>query len=435
MSNTKEWAKNQLEKAQKAAEEAQSRLDKALDRISEFQKTVEGHNVFFLSDSNKYALSDINSKGSVVWTFITAEAAAKFFNLSTAEEKRTFDGVLRELGRIKLRSVNSFNEQPANVLNLMTKDGWIDVADGPYDEIFDVLMTSLSGGRQHVRDHIEKVLVYKYLHPECYKLPCITISGEGGVGKNEFVEQVLGTIFGKQQIAVLGSEEAFGPFNGQMLGKTVVFIDEALSEKTNAESLKRKVGNETIQINMKYGIQGTYDNTPWYWLGGNGTNGAVMLAGDMTDRRYSVISVDKSIMHWVAKHLGLDDEITSVLPDSHPCVQWYVEHANALSDRVQVAKYFGSIVLKWRDQKSPPSALHDTDYRKILHAQTSIIDDIVDSIFSAGDFEHIEAKTLYDVYKLTMKHDNPSGRTKGKKTFLEDVRRIAKRRYPNVVYD
>jgi len=423
------------EKAESQLERAREKIEKAEARIAEFQAEIEKNNVYFIADNNKYATNDIDPKGNIVWTFITAEASAKLFNLVTAEDKRIFDGVLRELNRIKLRSVNSFNSQPDNVLNLMSQEGWIEPMSGDYDPVFDVLMNSLSGGRQNVRDHIEKVLVYKYLHPECYKLPCITISGEGGVGKNEFVEQVLATVFGKQQIAVVGTEEAFGQFNGQMLGKTIVFIDEALSDKTNAENLKRKVGNETLQINMKYGIQGTFDNTPWYWLGGNGTNGAVMLAGDMTDRRYSVITVKHSVMHWVAKHLDLDITVNGVLRDDHPCVQWYVEHAQALSDRQEVAKWFGSICVKWAKQTSPPSALHADDYKNVLSIQKSVMDEVIDNVFGDTAFTHIEAKTLYTMYKLTIRSDNPSARAKGRNTFLEDVKRLVEKRYPNVRYD
>jgi hypothetical protein len=355
--------------------------------------------VYYVGEKNCYMMYQ-NEGG---WKSYEPAAMAKLARLTSADDKEIFDDLLRATGRLKEYTVISFHKKPENILNFLSTEDWLHPTQGEYHPIFDIVMSSLSGGKQENRDHLEKCLVWKYKHPEDYKVPCITISGAGGVAKNEFVELTLSTIFGERQVIALGTEQAFGQYNGQMIGKTVVFIDEAIVEKSDAEALKRKVGNKTISINEKYGLQGTYENTPWYWLGGNGTNGAVMLAKDVTDRRYSVLTVKHSVMYWVCLHLAIDPpQIGEVLPASHEAVQWYQENANVLSDKEQVAKWLYSIVMKWWSQKFTPSALHSEDYQRVVASQKNYFDETMEYVFN-DKFKHIEGATLYRVYQLISK--------------------------------
>lgn len=401
--------------------------------VERFAEIINRNNVHYVSEPNKYAVQ--NSQG--VWTYIAVDAFYKQHLIHTADDKRTFDLVLSHMQRMKRKAESSFREQPDDVLNVLDRSRWLQPAPGPVDPIFDVLLDSLSGGRQNVRDHIEQVFVYKYLHPECYTLPCITISGEGGAGKNEFVDKVMKTVFGAHQVESLGTAEAFGQFNGRMLGKTVIYIDEALVDRTDANAMKRKVGNMTMDVNVKYGMQGSFDNTPWYWLGGNGTNGAVMLAGDTTDRRYSILTVSKNIMHWVGKHIGVDTGTGSkTLPGSHPCVQWFNEHKDKLSDPIHVARWLDSVVERWRDQKHVPSALHDEDYSKVRKAQKSVMEDVMESVFLDPDFTYISGATLYEVFKAQTAIDSPATRAvKNMTTFIQDAKKWLDDRELPIAYD
>jgi Family of unknown function (DUF5906) len=391
---------------------------------------VTDKDIYYLADQNRYLMYR-KGKG---WKTYLAEAMHKVLGLTESVEKQCLDEVLRAARRLKETSAITFADCDDTVLNFLSRKDWLKPVEGDYNAVFDIVMQSLSDGKQENRDHIEKCLVYKYLHPEDYRIPCITISGGGGAGKNEFVEQVLATIFGGLQVAVLGTEAAFGQFNGQMIGKTVVFIDEAIVEKSDAEDLKRKVGNKTISINEKYGLQGTYDNTPWYWLGGNGTNGAVMLAKDVTDRRYSVLTVKHSVMYWVAKYLDIElPRVGAVLPDSHEAVQWYRENQWALSDRTQVSHWLHSLIERWGDQKFVPSALHADDYEAVAESQKNTLDETMEFVFKRDTFAHIEATTLYRVYRLLCK-ETSTGYVKKRNTFYTDARRWLEINMPHIVW-
>jgi len=408
MSDIKLVKPSQL-KAEQQAEEA----------VEKFAKLIEKYNVYFLSEPNKYAVQ--NSLG--VWTYLAVDAFYKQHLIHSPDDKRTFDMVLSHMNRMKRAAVNSFRAPDDDVLNVISREKWLQPTPGQVDPIFEVLLNSLSGGRKYVREHIEKVFVYKYLHPETYTLPCITISGEGGAGKNEFIDKVMKTVFGEHQVESLGTTEAFGQFNGRMLGKTVIYIDEALVDRTDANAMKRKVGNKTMDVNVKFGLQGSFDNTPWYWLGGNGTNGAVMLAGDTTDRRYSVLTVTNNIMHWVGQQIGVDVS-QGVLPGSHPCVRWYNDNEWKLEDKAHVSRWLNAMVEQWGSQEHAPSALHDEDYTAVRKAQKSVFEDVMESVFHDPAFTHIKGETLYDVFKLKTSKDSPAVRSvKNKVAFLQDVER------------
>jgi predicted P-loop ATPase len=158
----------------------------------------------------------------------------------------------------------------------------------------------------------------------------LIIYGEGGVGKNTFVKEVLGTIFGPHQVLVADAEKTLGQFNGLIQGKTVVMIDEAIAEKVNVERLRRTVGNRTVDVNPKYGKQGEHDNTALYLAGGNDSSGPILLAGDATDRRWSIIRVEKSIIQRLA-----DDRKCSF----DEALELYKLMEHVYTDKEEVAKW------------------------------------------------------------------------------------------------
>jgi hypothetical protein len=376
-------------------------------RNEEFQRynlLIARDNVYYVTDQSKYLIYNL-TKG---WLYVDQVALKKKYQLTGTDENRWFDEALDLDGRIRDSVVITFKETDKSILNLLSYDQWLKPKQGPVHKIFGVLLDSLGGGRPAVREHIERCFAYKYCYPENYKLPCITISGEGGVGRNEFIELVLGTVFGTRQVAVLGTKSAFGEYNGSMIGKTVVFIDEAIPAKVNADDLKRKAGNPTIDINVKYGVQGNFDNTPWYWLGGNGTNGSMFLAGDTTDRRYSVITVNRNLMHWVGKlpEINMEVDGRKALPDNHPCVAWWNENVKALSDSEEVSHWLYEMLQKYGDQPRCPSAWHDEDYTNVLESQKGAFQETMEHVFDDPKFEHIEKDTLYQIYEIYARKNN-----------------------------
>lgn len=381
-----------------------------------FADIITHNDIFFVADVGKYMMY----RDDTGWKSYDKSDILRLFCVT---DGTLFDEILFNLKRTKRSSAMSFESVNEDILNFLSVGDWLQPEQGQHDVIFDILLDSLSNGKIENREHLEQCIVWKYLHPEDFSLPCITISGEGGVGKNEFVEQVLATIFTRRQVIALDTSTAFGDYNGLMLGKAVVFIDEAIVEKSDAEALKRKVGNRTISINEKYGLQGSYENTAWYWLGGNGTNGAVMLAGDVTDRRYSVMTTSRSMMHYICGHLSLDPPQPGVvLKGDHPAVQWFKDNQAKLHNKSHVAKFLMTLIQKHAGLKRCPTALHSQDYRDVITSQAGPFEETMDHVFNRKGFTHIDGKTLYVVYQNMCKESGQS-KVRGRNKFYADTKR------------
>jgi hypothetical protein len=325
-----------------------------------------------------------------------------------------FDEALNQLNRKKMSVECSFFPKPDRVLNLMRRDHWLKPQEGEPHYAFDLLTMSLGNGKKKNMDHIEQVVYWKYTHPDEFRLPCLVIYGEGGAGKNTFVKEVLGTIFGPHQVLIADADKALGQFNGLVQGKTVVMIDEAVADKVNAERLKRTVGNRTIDVNPKYGKQGEHDNTPLYFAGGNDRSGAILLANDATDRRWSILRVDKSIIQHLAedKVISFDDALVE-----------YDKLKHAYSDPDEVAKWLNYLIERWQHLEMPPVGLHDDDYQKLIEVQKSPMDEVFEIVFLRDDFEYIDGSTLHKLYQRYAKEVNPSLRgLLGKNKLLEQAR-------------
>jgi len=229
----------------------------------------------------------------------------------------------------------SAKQLPDYTLNRFRRDHWVTPKAGKYHEVFDILIRSLGDNKTENMKHIIQVIAWKYLYPEAYDLPCIVIYGEGGAGKNTFVERVLGTMFGKNQVIAIRQEQMRN-FNGLIEGKIAVLLDEASSDKANMDQLKHMIGQESLVIDRKYGKNYQSDNLALYFTGGNGALGAVYLGRDQSDRRFSILQVDRSIIDHVMEVKDFSKR--------QDAVDWWTEHKHLLENRDQVAMWLHSIL-------------------------------------------------------------------------------------------
>ena len=406
-----------LEKAaDKLADKIQAEEDKLNDNsggiVSQYKIELADKEIYFIGDTDTYI--EIFPDGNKL--YYRRNAFRDIYG-KPADDSISIHVAMKELKKVRKSIVNTFKPYNKDFLNLMSTSNWLKPVPGAVHFMFDLLMDSLSCGDPEAREHIESVIAYKYLHPDEHRIPCIAWHGEGAAGKNTLFD-TLAVIFGDSQVGRLKYNDIFGDYNGGMLGKTVILIDEASIDNQSAEKMRQLIGNSKIYVNVKFGPQKQVDNTPLYFIAGNDTTGSVKLRGDATDRRYSVVGIKPKInlWYWVKQYFKLGDNAD----DKDISDAWF-SNEYVLTQEEEVAKWLNYLVSKYGHLTRPPEALHSTIYKQIIVSQRGWFECLMDELFT-DNFEYISRETLYSIAKEYAKVNSPSSsRVKHKQSFFADV--------------
>jgi hypothetical protein len=388
-------------RARLKADEAEKR--KAAYRI-EIAEVLANRELYYIQNSN--VINEYNSKRGTWDTFTIESMKTRYSVLRKAEAMDIFtDEYLN--GRMYNDFTYTFNDVEPTTLNKMRRDHWLTPKKGTVSKWFEYLIQSLGGNKPENMEHIEHVLAWKYLHPEEYQLPCMVIYGQGGVGKNELVN-ILAHIYGPNQVTATDFASIGGNFNGVLAGKTIVFIDEMADDKTDMNIMKKYVNNRTVTVNEKFVKAQVVDNTALYMTGTNSLTGAIQLAKDSSDRRWSILKVEKNLIDWIAA--GEDctyDEAIDL---------WEAEGRSIIKSPEHIAVWLHHILTKYKSYKKP-TPLHGQDFKELCEVQKTALELVCDNVFLEDGFSHIATSTLYDIYKKTSAEDNPRGYILGKQNF------------------
>jgi hypothetical protein len=333
-----------------------------------------------------------NEDGS--WLGISDRALQKErAGLRDGIENSLFLDVLKEDGRWFDRCTYTFKKCPKNVLNMLNLKFCPRVDDGQEVHwLLDMLIGSIGGGKAENIEHIEKLIVAKYLHPENVMLPALVLQDGGGTGKGMLVSNVLMTLFGRTSVADnLKIADVCGKaFNAALEGKAVWYINEAARGRYSLDDLKIKIGSKTFWVEHK-GINAfECDMTALVIISGNDSSGAVQLSHGGVDRRWSVVKGGKPIKTALMARLGCSEQDAG---------RWLTKTGEAiLNDAVEVGRWINGLIARHGDVDQL-DALHGDDYAALAETQASIEDRLFDALFLRDpDFSHIKRSTLYDLY-------------------------------------
>lgn len=304
-------------------------------------------------------------------------------------EREILYDVMKQDSRWYDRATYSFAKVDDDTLNMMVID-FVEPIDEEPHWIFDTLIRSIGGEHPENYEHIEKLIVTKYLHPETVAIPALLLHDGGGTGKGVFASRVLPAIFGRHAVGSnLRVNHVVGKFNAVGQGMAVWVLNEASRGGYSHSALKALVGSDTYAIEHKGTNPIVGPMTAWIIMSTQDVDGAVLLEGGGADRRWSVVIADRELPHLIADRMGCTYTEAK---------DWFDREGKLiLSDRVEAGRWINSLITRHGDQNIT-QGLHGRDYRSMMQVQSSIETLLFKTVFDDDDFEMIRTTTLYDAY-------------------------------------
>jgi hypothetical protein len=402
-------AKVQEAQAKEAAQREREQV--ILANVCEY---LDDNDVYFVGKDDRYFVYDTHMQD---WNFVSANALRTMDGrIRDNDAFKKLQEVMEAQGRMRQLKTYTFSETPPNVLNMIRRERWLQPSFARTENtwFFETLMRALGNDRHENIQHLMQVIGWKYLHPEDHQLPALCFYGSGGTGKNILVDSVLATVFGKNFTLATKFNE-IEAYNDLLAGKVVALIDEAAQDKMSADTLKRMVGNQRIQISAKYQSTYTCDNTALYLISTNDYSGALRMEKNDSNRRWSVLKVATPLHELLATGLG-------VTPDDARMALRAELVKDIYENPTEVAAFLGLCVMEANKLLSAPSALHGADYDNLSELQQDAVDEVLREIFiEYSAFDYITTTALYEVYKERHAELNPSSGAMKSSTFYGRV--------------
>jgi hypothetical protein len=351
------------------------------------------YDVYYVSTSDLWFYKEHGE-----WHSVKPRAFSEKFRvwLPDGDAREVFYNVL-DLQERKMNVAHYAWEERDGYLNLLSMDQFCEaVPANGYHAAFDLLFHSLGGGKKENIEHLERVLLSKWQHPENHLLPCLVLADGGGTGKSLLLSGVAPVTFGKKNVADnLSIEMAFGKFNRSIAGKAIAFVNEAPEDREDDKGILRTIHSPTINIEAKGRDPIQAANTALYVISSNPKSGyAVRLAHSDVDRRFSIIFGGKPLRWHVAEFYGLSHDNEDEA--GHNKVVDELQHV--LSDPKEVGRWLYCKELQYGDVASV-RALHGTDYKKQSADTEDMHTRVFDAIFQAEGFSYVRSELLFKFYQ------------------------------------
>ena len=421
--NHKQSLSDMVAKVQKVEDEEVhgEELPEAIqDTLSRFATLIKDKNLHYVESDDVFYMQKGFTEGK--WTVVTKPVLRTGYGiiLSDAASPMVTE-LLDAAGRRKDNVVCTFKSCAGDELNVMQKGAWLIPEEGDYHPILDVLFSSINDGSKACIDMTERWLMYKYFKPEDHRLMALVRYGEGKVGKTEYANTMVYTLFGGVGVKVLSAEGVFGQFNGDMLGNVFTLVDEFNTSRAFIDNIQLMVGNSTLEINVKRGVKGTFANTSGFEFAANGNVAQALINGTGTDVRYGFIPVKRNVIIHAMIYLDMPSEH---LEGKSPkecrddenylkAEKWYNNNLEYLSDNEHVARWFGAIVVKhadaWNEDgdfiMDKPMPIFDEEYKNHVQDNKPIIETFCDKLFNHPHFRAIKRKEMYKLFYAYVKDE------------------------------
>ncbi len=356
----------------------------------------------------------------------------EIFRFVNKAHQNDFHALLEQMGRNYLSYTYSFTNENSKIFNLAegVRERWLkpveytgEIQDYQCPIGIDILFTSLSGGNQQVRDHIEEVVIRKYRNPGDYKIPNLFLFGEGAVGKNEFVTDFLGKIF-VDSCAVTNfktlTENAWS-----LVGKCCVLVDETISSKTDYDRFKSIAGNREFLVKKLYSDVVSIPNIMHLVVSGQGHDGPLSITDDATTRRFSAVYYTRHIFNWFADYLDWG-EFNKETDEAQFKKEWdKIKEVDFTPEKISA--WLGWVAAKFPVDQ-PVQAYHGEAYKRMVEAHKSPVDSLIDDVILldyTGKPRAFAMDELYVLYKEFTRYYFAGRQPLGRNKFMQNISGLA----------
>jgi hypothetical protein len=222
--------------------------------------------------------------------------------------------VAKEKGRMFKHIVRDFNtaHRPGTYNQMIDiRSFWLKpVYDVEPHPAFRLLCLSIAGGDEDYADQLERMVAYRYIHPEDVMIPNIDSCATGGTGRDTFFG-IIRNVFTEECCATISEETFSGTHNGDLFGKMWVKVSEKDSRSIPIDKIKDLTGDR-IYRHRAMGENATDAVRLFnFMFFRNGYTTTAKLAGtgpSGEDRRFEPIIARYNLARHIAKYTGMIDD-------------------------------------------------------------------------------------------------------------------------------
>jgi hypothetical protein len=314
-------------------------------------------------------------------------------------------------GRIFKHIVRDFStaHRPAtyNQMNDIRKYWLQPVYEKEPHPAFRLLTLSIAGGSEEYADQLERIVAYRYVHPEDVMIPNVDSCATGGTGRDTFFG-IIRSIFTDECCATISEETFSGTHNGDLFGKMWVKVSEKDSRSIPIDKVKDLTGDK------KYRHRAMGENAMdavrlfVFLFFRNGYTTTAKLAGSGSsgeDRRFEPIIARYNLARHVAQFLELIPELKAdfSLEDETLATQiikkWQTE---AYQNEEEIAVWLGYIIQKHNvTPMTELLPLHGEYYKEMLARQAKGIEVFMPKLLSLIDESNVlNLKAIHKLYEI-----------------------------------
>ena len=285
---------------------------------------------------------------------------------------------------------------------------WLEpVLDKEPHPAFRLLTLSIAGGSAEYADQIERIIAYRYVHPQDVMIPNVDSCATGGTGRDTLFN-VIRSIFTDECCATISEETFSGTHNGDLFGKMWVKVSEKDSRSIPIDKVKDLTGDN------KYRHRAMGENATdavrlfVFWFFRNGYTTTAKLAGSGSsgeDRRFEPIIARYNLARHVAVFANLIPDLKSEFTlDNEVMATQIIKkwQAEVYKNNAEISVWLGHIIKAHGvEPMTELLPLHGEYYKEMIMRQAKGIEVFMPKVLSLIDESNVlNIKALHKLYEI-----------------------------------